>query len=40
MSNKLLDGSIYKAIFSLAIPLVLANILQTVYNLTDTFYVG
>lgn len=40
MGNKLLDGSIYKAIFTLAIPLVLANLLQTVYNLTDTFWVG
>ncbi len=33
-------GSISKALLALSIPIVLANILQTVYQLTDTFWVG
>lgn len=34
------EGSILKAILAITIPIVLANILQTVYQLTDTFWVG
>jgi putative MATE family efflux protein len=33
-------GSILKALIQLSIPLILTNILQTAYNLTDTFWVG
>ncbi|MEA2081427.1 MAG: MATE family efflux transporter [Elusimicrobiota bacterium] len=40
MNNKLIEGSILKAIFSLSWPVVAANMLQTVYNLTDAFWVG
>ncbi len=34
------QGSIFKALITLSIPLILTNILQTAYNLTDTFWVG
>ncbi len=36
----LTEGSILKALVKLSIPLILTNILQTAYNLTDTFWVG
>jgi len=36
----LTEGSIFKALLKLSIPLILTNILQTAYNLTDTFWVG
>ena len=36
----LTEGSIFKALVKLSIPLILTNILQTAYNLTDTFWVG
>jgi putative MATE family efflux protein len=38
--NLLLDGPIARALFSLAVPIILANILQTGYQLTDAFWVG
>lgn len=34
------NGSILKAIIFLAIPLILTNALQTIYQITDTFWVG
>ncbi len=34
------QGSILKALIHLSIPLILTNVLQTAYNLTDTFWVG
>ncbi len=42
MTNKteLTDGSIVKAIFKIFIPVLIANLLQTAYNITDTFWVG
>lgn len=40
MRRDLTRGSIVKALFSLAIPIVAANLLQTAYQLTDTFWVG
>ncbi|HET7569493.1 MAG TPA: MATE family efflux transporter [Gammaproteobacteria bacterium] len=40
MPRNLTQGSIVKALFSLAAPIVAANILQTAYQLTDTFWVG
>ncbi len=43
MFNKellLTEGSIFKALVKLSIPLILTNILQTAYNLIDTFWVG
>jgi len=39
-AKNLTEGSILKALIHLSIPLILTNILQTAYNLTDTFWVG
>lgn len=39
-SEAILRGSISGALLRLAGPVVLANVLQTVYQLTDTFWVG
>jgi len=36
----LTEGSIIKALVGLSIPIILTNILQTAYNLIDTFWVG
>lgn len=36
----LLNGSIVKAILTLAIPVVINSFLQTMYNLTDTYWLG
>jgi putative MATE family efflux protein len=38
--NKLTEGSILKSLFALSIPIIFANILQTAYQLIDTFWVG
>ncbi|MEX1052284.1 MAG: MATE family efflux transporter, partial [Patescibacteria group bacterium] len=38
--NKYTSGPIIKSLISLAVPIVGANILQTLYQLTDTFWVG
>ena len=35
-----LEGSIPRALVTLAIPIILANLLQTGYQLTDAFWVG
>ena len=43
MNNRkslLLDGPIPRALLSLAVPIILANVLQTGYQLTDAFWVG
>ncbi len=39
-NKKLTEGSIFRSLVRLSIPLILTNILQTAYNLTDTFWVG
>mgnify|MGYP001080475284 FL=1 len=36
----ILSGNIPKALLSLAIPIVINNFIQTMYNLTDTFWLG
>ena len=36
----LLEGSVWKSILLIALPVTFANILQTVYQLIDTFWVG
>ena len=36
----LTEGSIPRSIMKLSIPIVAANLLQTMYQLTDTFWVG
>jgi putative MATE family efflux protein len=38
--NNLTDGPILKSIITLSIPIIIGNLLQTLYNLTDTFWVG
>ncbi len=43
MSQKrdmILKGNLWKVIFTLALPIMLGNLIQTIYNLTDTFFVG
>lgn len=40
MKNKLIEGSIWKSLLVLSIPMVFANLLQTAYQLVDTFWVG
>lgn len=39
-SNNFTQGSILKSLTSLAAPIILANILQTTYQLIDTFWLG
>jgi len=39
-SSKLLEGPIFTSLITLAVPIVLANILQSLYQLTDAFWVG
>jgi len=39
-NKHLLEGSVTKSLLKLAWPIILANLLQTAYNLTDTFWVG
>lgn len=38
--NNLTEGPIFKSLVLLSVPIILANILQTAYQLTDTFWVG
>ncbi len=38
--NNLTEGPILKSLIILAVPIIFANILQTAYQLTDTFWVG
>ena len=38
--NHLLEGNVLKSILIISIPIIFANILQTVYQLIDTFWVG
>ena len=39
-TDLILNGSMVKAILSLAIPVVINSFLQTMYNLTDTYWLG
>ena len=39
-SDLILQGSVIKAILILAIPIVINNFIQTMYNLTDSFWLG
>lgn len=38
--KNLTEGSIFKSLVSLALPIIAANILQTMYQLVDTFWLG
>ncbi len=40
MKKNLTEGSILKSLLLLSVPIIFANILQTAYQLTDTFWVG
>jgi len=39
-SRSLTEGSIVRALIRLSVPIILANVLQVAYQLTDTFWVG
>lgn len=39
-SEQILSGSLNRAILGLAIPIVVNNFIQTMYNLTDTYLLG
>jgi len=39
-TNKLTEGSVLRSLIILSVPIILANLLQTAYNLIDTFWVG
>ena len=38
--KNILAGNVYKALILLAVPIMLNSLLQTIYNLTDTFWLG
>ena len=39
-SEQILDGNLIQAILMLSIPVVINSFLQTMYNLTDTYWLG
>ncbi len=39
-AQRLTEGSIVRSLVALSVPIVLANVLQTAYQLVDTFWVG
>ena len=39
-TNKYTEGKIFNSLISLALPIIFANILQTTYQLIDTFWLG
>ncbi|MDX1603981.1 MAG: MATE family efflux transporter, partial [Salinimicrobium sediminis] len=39
-NRKFTEGRIFNSLFSLAFPIILANILQSAYQLVDTFWLG
>ncbi len=39
-TKEILQGNMFRAILQLAIPIVANNFIQTLYNLTDTFWLG
>jgi putative MATE family efflux protein len=40
MRDRMLKGSVIKSIFAISVPVIFANVLQTVYQLIDTYWVG
>src|SRR5690554_2768841 len=38
--NKFTQGNILRSLMSLAFPIIMANVLQTMYQLIDTFWLG
>ena len=39
-AKRLTEGSIVRSLIALSVPIVFANVLQTAYQLVDTFWVG
>ena len=39
-NRKYTEGRIFTSLFSLAVPIILANVLQSAYQLIDTFWLG
>lgn len=39
-SQSILTGNLYKVLFSVSLPIMLNNLIQTFYNLTDTYFIG
>ena len=40
MNTQLLKGSVTKSLILFSLPMILGNLLQQFYNITDTFIVG
>ena len=38
--EQILRGSLWKAVLALAVPVIINSFLQTMYNLTDTYWLG
>lgn len=38
--EQILKGNLWKAVFALAVPVIINSFLQTMYNLTDTYWLG
>ena len=38
--KEILEGNLFKTILSLALPIMLTNFVQTLYDLTDSYYIG
>jgi len=40
IKRELTKGSIFKGLVGLAIPIMISNLMQTIYNLVDAFWLG
>lgn len=40
MRQEILNGPIEKTLLKLAYPLIVSNLVQVLYNITDTFWLG
>src|SRR5690554_8040161 len=40
LKNKFTEGKLFNSLLSLALPIIFANILQSAYQLIDTFWLG
>lgn len=39
-SDFILNANLYKVLFTVSLPIMLNNLIQTLYNLTDTYFIG
>ena len=39
-TEMILGGNMTRALLSLAVPIMINNLIQTMYNLTDTYWLG